>query len=392
MASVITLQRYIQKCDDIIASADIESAEMLEEEIISVLNKEINGLRIGLSNYAPCMLASTPDGRTIDNSANVDYIGDIKLLRSKLQMELEKNEAYSQTNIADKKNKVFISHATKDSEYVSAFVNLLEDIGLSEDEIVCSSISGYGIPLGEDIYDWLSSQFQEFNLHVIFMLSENYYKSVACLNEMGAAWVLKQKYDSILLPNFDFPQIKGAINPNKIGIKLDSEENELNHRLNELKDNIIEEFNLKTISATKWERHRNEFSNNIKKIVQSKEKDDSQTETVEESKNTISSDAAVLLVYSANSSCGQVTRLKSISGLSVCGGNWNFVGESATAREESRWEDAVNELENYGLIEALSCKRQIFRITTTGYKVADEVKEKLNIDTELCPDEYLIQE
>ena len=204
-------------------------------------------------------------------------------------MELEKNESYEERNSDDKKNKVFISHATKDSEYVKTFVNLLEDIGLSEDEIVCSSISGYGIPLGEDIYDWLSSQFQEFNLHVIFMLSNNYYQSVACLNEMGAAWVLKQKYDTVLLPNFDFVQIKGAINPNKIGIKLDSNADELNHRLNELKDNLIEEFSLRAVSATKWERHRNEFVENIDKITPEEAAEDEQ-EIVGQSQNSISNE------------------------------------------------------------------------------------------------------
>lgn len=287
-----------------------------------------------------------------------------------------------------KRNNVFISHATKDSEYVKTFVTLLEDIGLSEDEIVCSSISGYGIPLEKDIYDWLSSQFQKFNLHVIFMLSNNYYQSSACLNEMGADWVLKQKYDSILLSNFDFAQIKVALNPNKIGIKLDSNVDELNRRLNELKDNLIEEFGLRTISATKWERHRNEFVESIGKIVP-EEISENEQETVRQSQATISKDARVLLVYAANSSNGQVTRLKSLSGLEVCGGNWDFIGEYATAREESRWEDAIIELENYGLITAVNYKRQIFRITTTGYTVADEIKEKFNIDTEKNPDEYL---
>ena len=388
MASVVTLKRYIKQCDDIIEKNVIEQAEKLENEIVSVFQKEIDGIRSGLSNYSPCMMGSMPEGRTFSAGTDVDYIADLKLLRSKLQMELEKNESYVERNADDKKNKVFISHSTKDSEYVKTFVNLLEDIGLSEDEIVCSSISGYGIPLGEDIYDWLSSQFQEFNLHVIFMLSNNYYQSVACLNEMGAAWVLKQKYDSVLLPNFDFVQIKGAINPNKIGIKLDSNADELNHRLNELKDNLIEEFSLRAISATKWERHRNEFVEIISKITPESTDEDEQ-EVVEESQTTISKDAGILLVYAANSSDGQVTRLKSIGGLTVCGGNWNFVGKDATAREESRWEDAVIELENYGLITALSYKRQIFRITTTGYKVADEIKEKLNIDTEKSPDEYL---
>lgn len=388
MASVITLQKYIEKCNDVIEKNDVTQAKVLEKEIVSVFQKEIDGIKSGLSNYSPCMIGSIHDGRTFSTGMDVDYIADLKILRSRLQMELEKNEAYFQPNTNDKKNKVFISHASKDSEYVKAFVNLLEDIGLSEDEIVCSSISGYGIPLGADIYDWLSSQFQEFNLHIIFMLSDNYYKSVACLNEMGAAWVLKQKYDSVLLPDFDFVQIKGAINPNKIGIKLDSEADELNHRLNELKDTLIDEFTLKTISSTKWERHRNEFVENVKKITPVIN-DEEEQEKIEELKNSISRDAALLLVYGANYSTGQIIMLRTLGGLTIKGGKWNFVNQEGGPREESRWEDAVVELEKNNYITALSHERRIFRVTTTGYKLADEFKAKLNIDTDKSPTEYL---
>lgn len=39
-----------------------------------------------------------------------------------------------------KKNKVFISHSNKGVEIVKAFVELLEDIGMPEDSIVCTSV------------------------------------------------------------------------------------------------------------------------------------------------------------------------------------------------------------------------------------------------------------
>ncbi|MBQ4569380.1 MAG: toll/interleukin-1 receptor domain-containing protein [Ruminococcus sp.] len=388
MVSATTFQRYIIQCDSIIEQNDVGLAKALGEEIVSVFHNEIDGIKTGLSNYSPCMFGSAPDGRTISVNTDVDYIADLRLLRSKLQMELEKSELCMQTNMDNKNNKIFISHATKDSEYVRAFVNLLEDIGLSEDEIVCSSVPGYGIPLSEDIYDWLSNQFQEYNLHIMFMLSKNYYDSVACLNEMGAAWVLKQKYDTILLPSFDFPQIKGAINPNKIGIKLDSVHDELNHRLNEMKDTLIEEFELRTISASKWERHRNEFLKKIEEITTDSNENEPEQEK-EQQESTISRDAGVLLVFAASNSYGQISMIKSLSGLSVSDGKWNFVAQDADAREESRWEDAVIELENYGLITALGYKRQLFRITTLGYNIADEIKEKYGIDTDKEPDEYL---
>jgi hypothetical protein len=81
-----------------------------------------------------------------------------------------------------KSPKVFISHSSQDKDYVTCLVDFLEDIGLTEEQLFCSSVPGYGIPLDEDIYDYLKQQFQTHDLHVILVLSDNYYKSVACMN------------------------------------------------------------------------------------------------------------------------------------------------------------------------------------------------------------------
>lgn len=205
---------------------------------------------------------------------------------------------------------------------------------------------------------------------------------------MGAAWVLKQKYDTVLLPEFDFPQIKGAINPQQIGIKLDSDCTELNQRLNELKDSLIDEFELNSMSASKWERHRNEFVSKISSVTEQIQNDESNDNY--ESKSSISKDAAVLLAYAANDSSGRIIMIRSLSGLSVNARKWNFVDSNGGAREEARWSEAVDELENYGLIEDGSYEHQVFAVTHTGYKVADEITEKLNIDFDNSPDQYLI--
>ncbi len=389
MIAIETLQRYITLCDNVICNNDYSGAETLESEIISVFDNEINGIRGGLSNYSPCFLGSTPYGTVTDN-IDVDLLNDIALLKSKLQAELEKIMVENSKAISNiKPKKVFVSHASNDKLFVELFVNLLEDIGLSETEIVCSSIPGYGIPLGKDIYDWLSEQFQNCDLHIIFILSDNYYNSVACLNEMGAAWVLKQKYDTVLLPEFDFPQIKGAINPQQIGIKLDSDCTELNQRLNELKDSLIDEFELQSLSAAKWERHRNEFVNKIASV--SEEICDDETSNDSESQSSISTDAAVLLAYAANDASGRIIMVSTLGGLSVCAGKWNFVDANGGARENARWNGAVDELESYGLIEDGSYKHQVFAVTHIGYKVADEVKKKLEIDFNNSPDQYLAE-
>ena len=165
-------------------------------------------------------------------------------------------------------HKIFISHSSKDAEYVREIVNLLEVLGLRKDEIVCSSMPPYCVPLDNKVYDWLINEFQQNKLRVIYILSENYYASAASLNEMGAAWALKQEWTGILLPGFSFDDITGCIDKTRIGIKLDdTDKDTLNYRLEELKDILVEEFGLRSMPPIIWERKRNEFLRNIELIT-----------------------------------------------------------------------------------------------------------------------------
>ena len=180
-----------------------------------------------------------------------------------LRQSSTSNAGDSQTKIT----RIFISHSSKDEKYVLTLANLLFAIGLKPEDIICSSVSGCSIPLNEDIYEFLRQQFQKQSLHVLFILSDNYYNSPASLNEMGAAWVVQACYTSILLPGFTFESIRGAINPRKIAIKLDSSEYDLKEKLGQLKDNLIKEFQLPALQSIHWERIRDEF---IAKITSGK--------------------------------------------------------------------------------------------------------------------------
>ena len=68
--------------------------------------------------------------------------------------------------------KIFISHASKDKEYVKKLVELLDGMGLDQTQIFCSSLPGYDIPVGSDIFDYLRQQFQEYELHVFLIHSK----------------------------------------------------------------------------------------------------------------------------------------------------------------------------------------------------------------------------
>ncbi len=167
----------------------------------------------------------------------------------------------------NKQTKIFISHSSKDAKYVEAFVDLLEFIGIQKDQLFCSSISGYDIPIDQDIYSYLFDQFYNYDLHMFYMLSQNYYNSPAALNEMGAAWVLKSNYTTILLPGFEYQEITGAVNPDQISVKLDEDRSKLKNQLDQMRSNLGKEFDLSDRPKVRWDGKLDEFIDKINEIT-----------------------------------------------------------------------------------------------------------------------------
>ncbi len=166
-----------------------------------------------------------------------------------------------------KSPKIFISHSSRDKEYVSKLVELLDGMGLDQTRIFCSSLPGYDIPIDTNIFEHLRNQFLSYDLHVFFIHSKNYYQSAVSLNEMGAAWALKTEYSSLLLPGFGFGEMTGVVNSQTIAIKLDNDEVEVKDKLNQLYARLIEEFGLTRKADIIWEQKRDRFIKEVKEIV-----------------------------------------------------------------------------------------------------------------------------
>lgn len=159
----------------------------------------------------------------------------------------------------DHKRKIFISHAEEDKKIIKSVVALFSKFGLTREHIFCSSVEGYNIPIGSgDIYEYLLKEYTGNELLVLMFLSKNYYSSAACLNEMGAAWIRKDMYQTILMPGFDFVHIKGAINPRDISFRLDDVELRKS-RMNELKDLIFHYLYLPLPEEKEWIKEMNKF-------------------------------------------------------------------------------------------------------------------------------------
>jgi hypothetical protein len=175
--------------------------------------------------------------------------------------EQDKKEELKETILPhSKKRKLFISHASADKEIADELLHLLEDIGLNEKHIFYSSLREYSIDLGEDFLNRMKREFEENELMVIFLLSENFYKSKICLCEMGATWVKSYPHIPILLPQFEFAQVEGVL-PLSQGFKMIDKEG-----LNELKKKLCHFFSLEEIEFRKWERKRDRVVKNLRKF------------------------------------------------------------------------------------------------------------------------------
>lgn len=104
--------------------------------------------------------------------------------------------------------KVFISHASADKLIVGELIEMLKQIGLRHGQIFCTSFPEYSIPLGANYLDWLRKELNE-NTLVLFVLSQDFYKSPICLSEMGATWALSKEHIPIMVPPFTYDDTKG---------------------------------------------------------------------------------------------------------------------------------------------------------------------------------------
>ena len=154
-------------------------------------------------------------------------------------------------------NKLFLSHSSEDLRIVTAFVNFMYKVGLTEENIVCTSVPETKISVGNDIYAYLNRLISEEKIYVIYFLSDNYYASPVCLNEMGAVW-LKKSDLNLLLPGFNFEDIRGVVEKNKVGIKLGTCDNMAKAAFNEFLGILKEKFGIDP-TPTHWEIARDEF-------------------------------------------------------------------------------------------------------------------------------------
>lgn len=148
---------------------------------------------------------------------------------------------------------VFISHAAADKELAAEIVNLIiEGIGVPEEEVFCSSLTGHGIPTGHNFVEYIKSQIDE-PLIVVLLLTPAYYKSIFCIAEMGAAWAKSHRIFPILVPPLSYNNVKDVL----LGVQVTKIEDDIKY--NELREYLAEKIALNSKSITTWDTKRRSF-------------------------------------------------------------------------------------------------------------------------------------
>lgn len=313
-------------------------------------------------------------GRRLDGFTEKKYfielVGKLQAIRKNIDKYYpdEKKESelsHSQGGTSDMKKKplIFISHSSKNKDQVRKIADLLRSINLSPHrDIFCSSLPGYGIPNGANIFDFLRERFFKYDLHIIFVHSPEYYESPVSLNEMGAAWVLRANATSLLLPGFDFSGMKGVIGSDCIAIKLDGDRSEVKDRLNQLRRQLESEFDISDNEDIIWEEARDKFISEINGDVSAPNENTGSNSVL------ITEEMKQLLKKVAVVPEGQILIVSNMqSGRCFQVGNEVIAKEYPNRRQYAVWEEALNACLQAKYIERRS--DMIYAITNAGYKI-----------------------
>ncbi len=182
---------------------------------------------------------------------------------------------------SEKPTKIFISHSSKDKNVALALVEMLEFLKIDgKDKIFCSSVPGYGVNVGEDLYERIKREYEQYNLFMVYLISSSYLNSPMSLNEMGAAWLLKNEYQVFVLPELSIRDMGNVcIGTNHIAIVWDSES--LQEGLNDFKNRLISLFGVAQPDENRWLAQSKKFIDVFTTNISPKAKQNAQQNTAE---------------------------------------------------------------------------------------------------------------
>lgn len=148
------------------------------------------------------------------------------------------------------KKRIFVSHATKDQEIVSSFVDdlLIGVLQIKLSEFFYTSGLGTKIKSGEDWRNEIRRHLNEAEI-IFLIISPAYKESEMCIAEMGAAWAGEARVLPLIIEPVNYKSVGVVNEPKQIEKFLDKES------LARIKDILQEHFEIpaKDIKSDRWD-------------------------------------------------------------------------------------------------------------------------------------------
>lgn len=121
------------------------------------------------------------------------------------------NSKQKHSDIINNKVRIFISHSSKDEDITQALVELLESsFELQQNDIRCTSLSGYKLPTGAHTSIKLKDEIKNSDI-VIGVITLNSIGSHYVLFELGASWGLDISTFPVIAKGVDFDSLPGPL-------------------------------------------------------------------------------------------------------------------------------------------------------------------------------------
>ena len=108
--------------------------------------------------------------------------------------------------------RIFISHSSRDEDTARLLINLLQNAlqNLNKDDILCTSVEGLGLPVGNDPDATIRNAIKEADL-LIGLITPNAIKSTYVLFELGGRWLIDKPMFPLLACGAGLEDLHGPL-------------------------------------------------------------------------------------------------------------------------------------------------------------------------------------
>jgi hypothetical protein len=215
---------------DLKIPSDATERSGLHKVVISILQLQgaslaAKGVRLGffLGMLSDHLVANIPSALSEIKSlaADVGISGDKidRLLERRnstqqadqAEILVEEIEAWTRDMRNQEDPRIFISHSSADREVASGLVNLLRSaLRMEAAQIRCTSVDGYGLPIGVNIEEILRGDVEDVEVF-IGLISKRRLASLYVLFELGARWGSGKPILPILLSGMSASELSGPL-------------------------------------------------------------------------------------------------------------------------------------------------------------------------------------